>query len=54
MLWPFRQAWVTSDNATTNDRAMRILQQTLNNTVKGRSWLAQEHCVRYVCVCIFL
>ncbi|THG95518.1 hypothetical protein EW026_g6148 [Hermanssonia centrifuga] len=32
--------WLTSDNASTNDKAMRVLQWVLNR--KGRRWLAKQ------------
>ena len=37
--------WVTSDNATSNDKAMRILQRSLNT--EQHPWLAQQRRIRY-------
>jgi hypothetical protein len=37
--------WVTSDNATSNDKAMRILQRSLNT--EQHPWLAKQRRIRY-------
>ena len=37
---------MTSDNASTNDKAMRILEHVFNGTHQGKEWLAKERHIR--------
>ena len=40
--------WVTSDNASVNDKAMRVLQGIFHATSEGQQWLAKECHIRCV------
>ena len=40
--------WATSDNASVNDKAMRVLQGIFHATPEGQKWLAKERCIRQV------
>lgn len=46
--------WVTSDNASVNDKAMRVLQGIFHAMSEGQQWLANEHHIRYVHSYIYL
>ena len=38
--------WATSDNASVNDKAMRVLQGIFHATPEGQKWLAKERRIR--------